>query len=177
MEKAPRSDRYWSSLLWQSIRETKAAVAESSAKIAWTREAIALLNRLNTGKRPSDGAANASPLLTSINARSVRVRHAPRPSGSKAIPLSARLLHVDLTLECKYCGRSITKIGKWFRVAHRFTCVGCKREVPIGYSDKVALFKKHAQLLETGGTGVAPAESAAPSATTAPGSREARSRL
>ena len=65
------------------------------------------------------------------------------------MPLSPRLLHVDLTLECKYCGRSITKRGEWFRVAHRFTCVGCKREVPITYSDKVALFKKHAHLLGT----------------------------
>jgi hypothetical protein len=63
--------------------------------------------------------------------------------------LSTRLLHVDLTLECRHCGHSITKTGKWFRVAHRFTCVRCKREVPIGYSDKVALFKKHALLLET----------------------------
>ena len=65
------------------------------------------------------------------------------------MPLSPRLLHVDLTLECKYCGRSITKTGEWFKVVHRFTCVGCKRKVPIGYSDKVALFKKHAHLLGT----------------------------
>ena len=65
------------------------------------------------------------------------------------MPLSTLLLHVDLTLECKYCGRSITKTGQWFRVAHRFICVGCKREVAIGYSDKVALFKKHAHLLGT----------------------------
>ncbi len=63
------------------------------------------------------------------------------------MPLSPRLLQVDLTLECKYCGYSKTKTGQWFRVAHRFMCVGCKREVAIGYSDKVALFKKHAQLL------------------------------
>jgi len=63
------------------------------------------------------------------------------------MPLSTRLLHVDLTLECKHCGHSKTKTGEWFRVAHRFMCVGCKREVPIGYSDKVALFKKHAHLL------------------------------
>ena len=59
------------------------------------------------------------------------------------MPLSTRLLHVPLTLECKYCGRSITKTGEWFRVAHRFKCVRCKREVPIPYSDKVALFKKY----------------------------------
>ena len=65
------------------------------------------------------------------------------------MPLSTRLLRVDLTLECKYCGHSITKTGEWFRVAHRFMCVGCKREVSIAYSDKVALFKKHAHLLGT----------------------------
>jgi len=63
--------------------------------------------------------------------------------------LSTQLLHVDLTLECRYCSRSITKRGEWFRVAHRFICVGCKREVPMGYSDKVALFEKHARLLGT----------------------------
>jgi hypothetical protein len=65
------------------------------------------------------------------------------------MPLSTRLLHLDLTHGCKYCGHSITKTGTWFRVAHRFVCVGCKREVPIGYSDKVALFKKHAHLVDT----------------------------
>ncbi len=65
------------------------------------------------------------------------------------MPLSTQLLQVDLTLECKYCGRSITKTGEWFRVVHRFMCAGCKREVPIAYSDKVALFKKHAHLLGT----------------------------
>ena len=62
--------------------------------------------------------------------------------------LSPRLLlHVDLTLECKYCGHPVAKIGNWFRVAHRFKCEGCKREVPLTYSDKVALFKKHEHLL------------------------------
>ena len=65
------------------------------------------------------------------------------------MPLSTQLLHVDLTLECKYCGHPITMTGEWFRVVHRFTCVGCKREVPIAYSDKVALFKKRAHLLGT----------------------------
>jgi DNA-directed RNA polymerase subunit RPC12/RpoP len=65
------------------------------------------------------------------------------------MPLSPRLLDVDLTLECKYCGHTKTKRGEWFRVAHRFVCVRCKREVPITYSDKVALFNKHARLLET----------------------------
>jgi len=63
------------------------------------------------------------------------------------MPLSTRLLRTDLALECKYCGHSITKTGNWFRVVDRFTCEGCKREVPITYSDKVAPFKKHAHLL------------------------------
>jgi hypothetical protein len=60
--------------------------------------------------------------------------------------LSAQLRHVDLTLECKYCAHPMTKKGDWFVVAHRFICEVCKREVPITYSDKIALFNKHAHL-------------------------------
>jgi hypothetical protein len=56
---------------------------------------------------------------------------------------------MDLTLPCKYCGHSIIKKGGWYLVAHRFSCEGCKREVPITYSDKVALFNKHAYLIAT----------------------------
>ena len=62
--------------------------------------------------------------------------------------LSSLLLQVDLTLECKYCGHSITKKGGWFKVIHRFTCERCKRETPMSYSDKVALFNKHARLAQ-----------------------------
>ena len=29
---------------------------------------------------------------------------------------------------------------------HHFKCEGCKREVAVTYSDKVALFEKHAHL-------------------------------
>jgi hypothetical protein len=65
------------------------------------------------------------------------------------MPLSSRLLPMDLTLPCKYCGHSIIKKGGWYLVAHRFNCEGCKREVPITYSDKVALFSKHAYLIAT----------------------------
>jgi transposase-like protein len=60
--------------------------------------------------------------------------------------LSSRLLKIDLTLPCKYCGHSMIKKGGWFLAVHRFKCEGCKREVPITYSDKVALFNKHAHL-------------------------------
>jgi hypothetical protein len=61
--------------------------------------------------------------------------------------LSAQLRHVDLTLECKYCGRPLTKKGAWFTVVHRFKCEGCNHETPITYSDKIVLFKKHADLI------------------------------
>jgi hypothetical protein len=60
------------------------------------------------------------------------------------MPLSSLLRHVELTLECKHCGHPRTKKGDWFVVAHRFKCEGCGREVPLTYSDKVALFNKHA---------------------------------
>jgi hypothetical protein len=67
------------------------------------------------------------------------------PSGSTAMPLSSMLRPVDLTLECKHCGHPITKPGRWFISVHRFNCEGCNREVLIPYSDKVALFNKHAR--------------------------------
>jgi transposase-like protein len=60
------------------------------------------------------------------------------------MPLSSNLRHVELTLQCKYCGHSIIKKGVWFVVIHRFTCEGCNRQVPMTYSDKVALFNKYA---------------------------------
>jgi len=60
--------------------------------------------------------------------------------------LSSLLLQVDLTLDCKHCGHPIIKRGGWFLVAYRFKCQGCNREVPITYSDKIVLFKKHAHL-------------------------------
>jgi DNA-directed RNA polymerase subunit RPC12/RpoP len=62
------------------------------------------------------------------------------------MPLSSRLRQTDLTLECRYCGHPITKTGHWFVSIHRFKCEACKREVPMGYSDKVLLFNKHARL-------------------------------
>jgi hypothetical protein len=63
--------------------------------------------------------------------------------------LSTRLRGVDLVLKCKCCGHPITKMGTWFMTAHRFKCEGCKRDVSVTYSDKVALFAEHAHLAKT----------------------------
>ena len=62
------------------------------------------------------------------------------------MPLSVRLREVDLTLECKRCGHLIVKQGVWFMTASIFKCNECKGEVRLTYSDKVALFAKHAHL-------------------------------
>jgi DNA-directed RNA polymerase subunit RPC12/RpoP len=62
------------------------------------------------------------------------------------MPLSVRLRNVDLTLECKRCGHLIVKQGVWFTTASIFKCNECKGEVRLTYSDKVALFAKHAHL-------------------------------
>lgn len=64
------------------------------------------------------------------------------------MPLSAQLLHKDLTVGCQYCGHTLSKKGTWFYAIHQFKCAGCGREIPLTYSDKVALFKKHAHLLQ-----------------------------
>jgi peptide subunit release factor 1 (eRF1) len=60
------------------------------------------------------------------------------------MPLSAQLRNVDLTLECERCGHLIIKKGNWFITASIFKCDECKGEVRLTYSDKVALFAKHA---------------------------------
>jgi hypothetical protein len=60
--------------------------------------------------------------------------------------LSARLRPIDLRLECKHCGHPLIKNGAWFLTIAHFRCEGCKREVTVTYSDKVALFDKHAHL-------------------------------
>ena len=62
------------------------------------------------------------------------------------MPLSAQLRNVDLTLECERCGHLIIKKGDWFIHASTFKCEGCKGEVRLTYSDKLALFAKHAHL-------------------------------
>ena len=60
--------------------------------------------------------------------------------------LSTRLRPIDLTLECKHCSHPLVQKGAWFMTVHHFKCEGCKREVAVTYSDKVALFNKHAHL-------------------------------
>jgi DNA-directed RNA polymerase subunit RPC12/RpoP len=65
------------------------------------------------------------------------------------MPLSARLRNVALTLECKGCGHLIIRKGVWFITASTFKCDECKSEVRLTYSDKVALFAKHAHLGQT----------------------------
>ena len=60
--------------------------------------------------------------------------------------LSAGLRAVDLTLECERCGHLIIKKGVWFITVSTFKCAECKGEVRLTYSDKVALFAKHAHL-------------------------------
>ena len=60
--------------------------------------------------------------------------------------LSARLRNVDLTLLCKHCAHLIVKKGSWFITVSTFKCDNCKAELQLTYSDKVALFAKHAHL-------------------------------
>jgi hypothetical protein len=60
--------------------------------------------------------------------------------------LSARLRNVDLTLECKRCGHLIVRSGVWFISVSTFKCDECRGELQLTYSDKVALFAKHAHL-------------------------------
>ena len=59
--------------------------------------------------------------------------------------LSRRLLHADLTFHCPHCGLAITKSGSWFKSIVQFKCQGCQREVRLTYTDKIALFEKHAR--------------------------------
>ena len=62
--------------------------------------------------------------------------------------LSSELRHVDLTLECKRCGYLIVKKGTWFMTVSTFKCCKCKAEQRLTYSDKLALFAKHAYLAQ-----------------------------
>jgi hypothetical protein len=47
----------------------------------------------------------------------------------------------------KYCGHLKIKQGDWFTVVHRSKCEGYNRETPMTYSNKIALFDKHAHLI------------------------------
>jgi transposase-like protein len=62
------------------------------------------------------------------------------------MPLSLSLHSVSMTFECPFCTCTLVKSGGWFQTIGRFKCNGCQREVRLTYSDKVALFDKHAQL-------------------------------
>jgi DNA-directed RNA polymerase subunit RPC12/RpoP len=62
------------------------------------------------------------------------------------VTLSSNLREVDLTLECTECGHLIVKKGAWFMTASTFKCCRCKAKLRLTYSDKVALFEKHAHL-------------------------------
>jgi transposase-like protein len=62
------------------------------------------------------------------------------------MPLSLSLHSVSMIFECPFCTRALVKSGSWFQTIGRFKCNGCQREVRLTYSDKVALFDKHAHL-------------------------------
>jgi hypothetical protein len=62
------------------------------------------------------------------------------------VTLSSGLRQVLLTLECALCGHLLVKRGVWFMTASTFKCQECKGERRLTYSDKVALFTKHAHL-------------------------------
>jgi len=62
--------------------------------------------------------------------------------------LSRNLRDKLLTFNCPHCHRALTKNGAWFMAMSRFKCAGCARYVPITYGDKLALFDKHAHLID-----------------------------
>jgi transposase-like protein len=64
------------------------------------------------------------------------------------MPLSGKLLRVDLTFNCPHCHHAIVKSGGWFQTIGQFKCKGCKREVRLTYADKGAVFEKHAHLIQ-----------------------------
>lgn len=66
------------------------------------------------------------------------------------MPLSTGLRDKPLTFNCPHCGRATVKNGGWFQTIGRFTCRGCERTVRLTYDDKLALFQKHAHLIDSG---------------------------
>ncbi|MDW6025887.1 hypothetical protein SAZ10_29420 [Mesorhizobium sp. BAC0120] len=58
--------------------------------------------------------------------------------------LSSSLLHIEMTFDCPFCAHPLVKTGTWFQTTSGFRCVRCQKQVRITYSDKVALFDKHA---------------------------------
>jgi len=53
-----------------------------------------------------------------------------------------------MIFNCPNCNHPLAKNGAWFAAMARFKCVGCKRYVPMTYSDKLALFDRHAHLID-----------------------------
>ncbi len=54
LEKPPKGHRCYLALLWQVLHETRTKIVQSSVTIAWTRDAIVLLDRLSTKQKPVD---------------------------------------------------------------------------------------------------------------------------
>ena len=65
--------------------------------------------------------------------------------------LSRKLRDKLLTFNCPHCHRALTKNGAWFMAMSRFKCAGCARYVPMPYKDKLALFDRHAHLIDQKG--------------------------
>ena len=60
--------------------------------------------------------------------------------------LSPRLVSVGLTFQCPQCNFAVIKNGSWFQVVSHYKCEGCGRAIRITYSDKIAIFNRHAHL-------------------------------
>ena len=64
------------------------------------------------------------------------------------MPLPNGLRNKTLIFNCPNCNHPLAKNGAWFAAMAGFECVGCKRYVPMTYSDKLALFDRHAHLMD-----------------------------
>jgi endogenous inhibitor of DNA gyrase (YacG/DUF329 family) len=61
------------------------------------------------------------------------------------MPLSEDLRSVVLTHPCPHCGHELKKKGIWFMNRRgSYKCPSCHKPVPMGYSDKVAVFEANA---------------------------------
>jgi hypothetical protein len=75
-----------------------------------------------------------------------KTRLRSRPIRENAMPISVRLDRVDLTLKCNHLNNLLIKKRRYFMTASTFKCDACNGELRLTYSDKVALFAKHAHL-------------------------------
>lgn len=64
-------------------------------------------------------------------------------TGELKMPLPLSLNSAELTFLCPHCGHPFVKSGSWFKVSARFRCSGCKAEVRLTYTGKLALFAEH----------------------------------